>query len=94
MHKVDLDNTSWSQVQIQKLGWPTISLVGKADAHHAWLLAQHVESKKPIREFLELMTSHLAWNEVSMSDCATITDRVLIGPGKMPVCGTQARKVG
>ncbi len=94
MHKIDADNTSWLKATTVKLGWPTISMVGKEGAHNAWLLAQHVESKKLMREFLDLMTPHVATNEVSKIDYAYITDRVNIGEGKKQVYGTQAMSDG
>jgi len=90
---VDLENTAWLQGIVEKHGWPTISLVGKEGAHAAWLLVQHADmDRKFQRRCLDLMVA-LPKDEVSQSDFAYLTDRVLLADGKNQVYGTQLQVV-
>ena len=87
--KADEENTTWLGGVVEKHGWPTHSLVGKDGAHSAWLLVQHADrDAKFQRKCLDLMTKALK-DEVSQSDVAYLTDRVLLAEGKKQRYGTQ-----
>jgi hypothetical protein len=87
--KVDKENTEWFKGIIAKHGWPTFSLVGKDGAGAAWLLVQHADlDPKFQRECLDLMEK-LPKTEISKSNFAYLTDRVLLAEGKKQIYGTQ-----
>jgi hypothetical protein len=87
--KADEDNTKWLGGIVEKHGWPTHSLVGKDGAHSAWLLVQHADrDPKFQRKCLDLMAKAKK-DEVSQSDVAYLTDRVLLAEGKKQRYATQ-----
>lgn len=87
--KADEDNTKWLGGVVEKYGWPTHSLVGRNGAHSAWLLVQHADrDPKFQRKCLDLMAKALK-DEVSQSDVAYLTDRVLLAEGKKQRYATQ-----
>jgi hypothetical protein len=87
--RADRENTAWLEKVVEKQGWPTITLVGKDGANAAWLLVQHADdAPKFQRKCLDLMT-RLPGDEVSRTNLAYLTDRVLLAEGKKQVYGTQ-----
>ncbi|HEV2970514.1 MAG TPA: DUF6624 domain-containing protein [Pirellulales bacterium] len=87
--KVDGENTKWLMQVIDERGWPTIAMVGKDGANAAWLLVQHADhNRKFQRKCLDLMAK-LPKGEVSQSNLAYLTDRVLLAEGKKQRYGTQ-----
>jgi hypothetical protein len=89
----DDDNTKWLQGVVEKRGWPTNTLVGKDGANAAWLLVQHADrDPKFQRRCLDLMAK-LPAGEVSQSNLAYLTDRVLLAEGKKQRYGTQVTVV-
>jgi hypothetical protein len=87
--KIDSENLSWLKQTIEKQGWPTNLLVGSDGANAAWLLVQHADADiKFQRKCLDLMAA-LPKNEVSQTDFAYLTDRVLLAEGKKQIYGTQ-----
>jgi hypothetical protein len=79
----------WLKQTVEKLGWPTNSLVGSEGADAAWLLVQHADADvKFQRKCLDLMAA-LPKNEVSQTHFAYLTDRVLLAEGKKQIYGTQ-----
>ena len=86
---VDDDNTKWLKGVVEKHGWPTNTLVGTDGANTAWLLVQHADADPEFqRRCLDLMAK-LPKDEVSQSNLAYLTDRVLLAEGKMQLYGTQ-----
>jgi len=86
---VDEDNTKWIESVVEKHGWPTSTLVGKDGAEAAWLLVQHADAEPKLqRRCLDLMAT-LQKDEVSQSNLAYLTDRVLLAEGKKQLYGTQ-----
>ena len=86
---VDEDNTKWLKDVVEKHGWPTNTLVGKDGANAGWLLVQHADhDPKFQRRCLDLMAD-LPKHEVSQSNLAYLTDRVLLAEGKKQLYGTQ-----
>jgi len=87
--KIDEDNTAWLKQLVDAGGWPTTTLVGKDGAHAAWLLVQHADHNPRFqRQCLDLMAV-LPKGEVSQTDIAYLTDRVLLKEGKKQLYGTQ-----
>ena len=90
---IDAENTKWLRGIVEKQGWPTITSVGKDGANAAWLLVQHADADPKFqRQCLDLMTK-LAKTEVSQSNLAYLTDRVLLAEGKKQLYGTQFTSV-
>lgn len=86
---VDQENTKWLKQVIKMHGWPTFTLVGKDGAGAAWLLVQHADlDPKFQRECLDLIAK-LPMSEVSKSNFAYLTDRVLLAEKKKQIYGTQ-----
>jgi hypothetical protein len=86
---IDEDNTKWLKGVVQQHGWPTNTLVGNDGANAAWLLVQHADADPKFqRQCLDLMVK-LAKDEVSPSNLAYLTDRVLLAEGKQQRYGTQ-----
>lgn len=89
MKKIDHENTKWLKEIIEKQGWLTISMVAKDGAQSAWLLVQHADDDPKFqRHCLDLMTKSPR-HEVSQSNLAYLTDRVLLAEGKKQLYGTQ-----
>jgi hypothetical protein len=90
---IDEENTKWLQGVVQKHGWPTTSLAGEDGASAAWLLVQHADADPKFqRKCLDLM-ARLPKEEVSLSNLAYLTDRVLLAEGKKQRYGTQFTSV-
>jgi hypothetical protein len=89
VRKIDAENVQWLKQTVEKQGWPTNSLVGSDGANAAWLLVQHADADlKFQRKCLDLMAA-LPKKEVSQTDFAYLTDRVLLAEGKKQIYGTQ-----
>jgi hypothetical protein len=84
---VDEDNTKWLKGVVEKHGWPTNTLVGMDGANAGWLLVQHADhDPKFQRRCLDLMVK-LPKDEVSQSNLAYLTDRVLLAEGRSNCTG-------
>ena len=91
--EADEANTKWMKAVIEKLGWPTITMVGKDGASAAWLLVQHADADMKFqRQCLDLMTK-LPKDEISQTNLAYLTDRVLLAERKKQRYGTQFTSV-
>jgi len=89
MKSIDADNTKWLKGVIERHGWLGESLVGRDGANAAWLLVQHADADPKFqRHCLDLMAK-LPPGEVSRSELAYLTDRVLLAEGKKQKYGTQ-----
>ena len=89
LRRVDTENRAWLKQIVEKSGWPTAGQVGKDGAHAAWLLVQHADDEPAFQKrCLELMTKAPA-GEVSPTDVAYLTDRVLIKETGKQLYGTQ-----
>jgi hypothetical protein len=87
--EIDAENTKWLKRVVREHGWPTYSLVGEDGAGAAWLLVQHADANVNFqRRCLDLMLK-LPKEEISMSNVAYLTDRVLLAEGKKQLYGTQ-----
>ena len=87
--KIDADNTQWLKNIVNQRGWLKYSDVGIDGGDAAWLIVQHADADPLFqRKCLDLMTA-LPKNEVSQSNLALLTDRVLLAEGKNQIYGTQ-----
>jgi hypothetical protein len=69
--------------------------VGADGASAAWLLMQHAAADRAfLRECLDLMVAALESGEVSPSEVAYLTDRVLLAERQPQVYGTQVTRQG
>ncbi len=73
---------------IEKIGWPTTTKVGKAGAGTAFLIIDH-SSREVMEKYLPFLEDAAQKGEASMSNYATLKDRVLVNRGKKQIYGTQ-----
>jgi hypothetical protein len=93
MEKADEENLAWLKNRVEQSGWPSVTMVGQDGAAAAWLLVQHADGEPKFqRKCLDLMTK-LPKGEVSGSNLAYLTDRVLLAEGKKQLYGTQFHTV-
>jgi hypothetical protein len=86
---IDADNTVWLKGIVNEIGWPAYSDVGKDGGEAAWLLVQHADADPKFqRQCLDLM-AELPKDEISQSNFAYLTDRVLLAEDQKQVYGTQ-----
>ncbi len=89
--KIDRKNTKELIRIIEKYGWPTISLVGEKASNGAWLIAQHADQEiKFQKRALILLKKNL--KDITKSNIAYLTDRILINQKKPQLFGTQFTK--
>lgn len=89
--KMDPRNTARMKEIVEKIGWPTISKVGKKASGDAWLLVQHADRDVEFQKHcLELMKQEFA-SEVDLKNIAYLEDRVRVNSGKPQLYGTQFR---
>ncbi len=87
--EIDADNTQWLKNVVSEQGWLKYSDVGIDGGDAAWLIVQHADADPSFqRQCLDLM-SKLRKNEMSQSNLALLTDRVLLAEGKNQIYGTQ-----
>jgi len=92
--EIDKANTEWLKDVVQKHGWPRRTLVGSDGAHDAWLLVQHADHDRAFqKKCLDLMRDLAVLGEVSPTDVAYLTDRVLVAESKKQLYGTQFHTV-
>ena len=86
---IDAENTEWLRGVVDDKGWPTYSAVGPDSADAAWLIVQHADEDISFqRRCLDLIAA-LPSDEVSKSNFAYLTDRVLLAEGEDQIYGTQ-----
>ncbi|HKF18451.1 MAG TPA: Clp protease N-terminal domain-containing protein [Candidatus Dormibacteraeota bacterium] len=90
MEATQRDNVEWLKQVIADRGWPGRSLVGPDGADAAWLIAQHADHDPDFqRECLVLLEKAAAAGEVSQSNVAYLTDRVMLKETGRQRYGTQ-----
>ena len=86
---IDLRNTQYIKEVIQKIGYPTISKVGKEASHMAWLLIQHAPHDLVFQsECLSLLKTQVQ-GEILLGDIAFLEDRIRMRKGVAQRYGTQ-----
>ena len=85
---VDRKNTKKLKAIIKKYGWPGIGLIGRADSHLAWLIAQHADHDVEFQKTcLRLMKEKRTASDPA--EIAYLSDRVRVNLGKKQRYGTQ-----
>ena len=93
-HRIDEGNTLWLNDLVDRLGWPSISLVGEDGAQAAWLFAQHASQHPDLqRKFLGLLRDAVAAGEAPPRHLAYLEDRVRVHEGLPQLYGTQFTQV-
>jgi len=88
--KVDKTNANKLKKIVSKIGWPTISLVGKKASEGAWLLVQHaVHDLKFQKKCLALIKKAAKNNDVDIKLIPLLEDRIRVQEGKKQIYGTQ-----
>ncbi len=88
---VDRANTKITKTIIAKIGWPTISKVGKKGSNNAWLLVQHADFDVRFQRKCLNMMKKIPKGDASVKNIAYLQDRILIHEGKTQIYGTQYR---
>lgn len=89
MRQIDTENRTWLKKIVDQSGWPVASQVGKDGANAAWLLLQHADDDPAFQTHcLELMKQACP-GEVSPTDVAMLTDRVMVKQTGKQRYGTQ-----
>lgn len=87
---LDQDNVKWLYQLVTTRGFPTAAQVGETGLHEVWLLAQHADTQPRFQaQLLPAFEERKAAGELSTSDLARFTDRVLKAQGKPQRYGTQ-----
>ena len=86
INKFDKKSTEALKTIIKKIGWPTISKVGDAAAHAAWVISQHTKDENFLTECMLLMRENV--NDISKKDLAYIEDRVSMLKNGYQIYGT------
>ena len=89
MKVVDQANREWLSKYLIDHDWPGQSEVGEDGAHAAWILVQHSDADPGFQRRCLNMMRNANVGEVSSTDIAYLTDRILIGAGKSQIYGTQ-----
>ena len=83
------ENATKLQAIIDKIGWPTISKVGKKASTCAWLIAQHADLHIEFQEMCLSLMKCESDTEVKKADMAFLEDRVRVNRGEEQIYGTQ-----
>lgn len=74
---------------IKKIGWPTISKVGKEGSRSAWLIAQHSDRDVGFQEYCLNLMKNVPEGDVKSYHIAYLTDRILVNRRRKQIYGTQ-----
>jgi hypothetical protein len=89
---LDRANTARLREIVETIGWPTVSRVGVAAEHAAWLLAQHATHDLPFQKrVLDILRVQPA-SEVCPKHAAYLEDRINMLEGRPQRFGTQLRR--
>ena len=87
---VDEENARWLLELVQSRGFPTAAQVGEGGVGDAWLLLQHADRARQLQAaLLPTLARRAVDGELSRSDFARFTDRLLKAEGKPQRYGTQ-----
>jgi hypothetical protein len=88
--EIDSDNVAWLRNLIDGGGFPTATDVGEVGVHLAWILLQHADQAPDLqRRLLPTLAKRYESRELSPTDLARYTDRVLLAMKKPQRYGTQ-----
>lgn len=87
--KIDLENTKLVKEIVDRIGWPSISKVGKETSHNAWLLVQHADKDIDFQKYCLSLMEALSDEEVDKRDIAYLRDRIRKNQNLPQIYGTQ-----
>lgn len=87
--KIDLENTKRVKEIVDRIGWPSISKVGKETSHNAWLLVQHADKDIDFQKYCISLMEALSGEEVDKRDIAYLRDRIRKNQNLPQIYGTQ-----
>jgi len=92
--KIQATYDSINQVKLlpilDKVGWPTISMVGTDGSETAFLIIQHANIELQ-KKYLPVIKKLAKIKEVTWNDYALMKDRILVMEDKKQIYGTQSR---
>ena len=92
---VDAANLIALKAIFEKVGFPTVAMVGRDGVSTAFLLVQHADEDPAFQQRALTLAKPLAIRrELPRREFAMLTDRVLIAEGKKQLYGTQAEIKG
>ena len=86
---IDIRNTKGSKEIIDKIGYPTISKVGKEVSHNFWILVQHADHDKEFQKYCLDLMKCFSDEDVEKINIAYLEDRIRAGEGRSILYGTQ-----
>ena len=89
---VDAKNTARMKEIVAKIGWPTISKVGKQASSDAWLLVQHADYQVEFQECCLALMKTEPKGEIYLRNIAMLEDRVRVNRNQPQMYGTQFRQ--
>jgi len=92
--EVDRKNTEGMKKIIEKIGFPTISKVGKVGMRNAWYLIQHADHDVEFQKMCLGLISKLPNSEVDKTLVAYLEDRVRVNEKRGQLYGTQFTQIG
>jgi hypothetical protein len=88
--EIDSENVAWLRNLIDGAGFPTATDVGEVGVHLGWILLQHADQAPDLqRRLLPTLAKRYESHELSPTDLAKYTDRVLLAMKKPQQYGTQ-----
>lgn len=88
--EIDSENVAWLRNLIDGAGFPIATDVGEVGVHLAWILLQHADQALDLqRRLLPTLAKRYESHELSPTDLAKYTDRVLLAMKKPQRYGTQ-----
>lgn len=73
---------------IERIGWPTKSMVGTLGANTAFLIIDHAD-RETMEKYFPFIEEAAKSGEASLKNYATLKDRILVNRGKKQLYGTQ-----
>ena len=89
----DQEHTDRMKEIVERIGWPTISKVGRDASHSAWLLVQHADHDIDFQKRCLGLAKSCLQTEVRSDDVAYLEDRVRVNQGLEQLYGTQFHEV-
>ncbi|WP_172196667.1 DUF6624 domain-containing protein [Niveibacterium sp. COAC-50] len=88
--EVDARNLAWLKADVERRGFPARAEVGDDGIRAAWLLIQHADTDRAFqKKALEAFLAEPERYGVRKDDIALLTDRTLVGEGKLQRYGSQ-----
>lgn len=91
--KVYKEQVEWLKKAISSFGFPTINLVGKKGAQHAWIIVHHADHDPVFqKKYLSKLRKLFQEKQANAQDLALLEDRVKVNSKKPQIYGTQLKK--